>query len=352
MTSSRRPSAAARSPWTGSGSIRAHSRVEEGGRISIDRFGGADRLARELPWLTRQLARLRFGSIGPSNHFIEIQRVEEVLDPDAERLGLAEGQTTIQYHGGGGVLAGLIGRLYAHRLKVPRAMRPVMAIQKPLHHLASARSPREIALRRALYFRPHPTIERASKEGDRFMLANAAAMNYGFAFRLAAYSSILGIAGETFGHGDGRLVVDSPHNSIYEEEVGGESAVVHRHNSCRAFPAWRMPAGTTFAETGQALLLPGTHRTSSYVCVAGSSAGESLYSACHGAGSIIEDFEARGISGADPLNRTTLRLSYDGEVPQEVPQLDDRGIDEALRILTESGVCRPVARLRPLGVLH
>jgi hypothetical protein len=67
---------------------------------------------------------------------------------------------------------------------------------------------------------------------------------------------------------------------------------------------------------------------------------------------MIQDFVSRGISGSDPLSRTTLRLTYDGEVPEEVPQLDDRGIDEALRILTDGGVCRPVARLRPLGVLH
>ena len=330
----------------------ALERIEEGGRIAIDPYGGRERLRAEVPWLVRQLARLRFGSIGPSNHFIEVQRVDEILDPAAERLGLAEGQTTIQYHGGGGVLAGLLGRLYAERLKVPRVMRPILAVEKPLHHLARARSRAQLALRRALYFSPRAAIERASEEGDRFMLANAAAMNYGFAFRLATYATVLQLAAEAFGARGGRLVVDSPHNSIYDEEIDGSSAVVHRHNACRAYPAERMPAGSTFAVTGQALLLPGTYRTASYLCVATPGAQQSTFSACHGAGAIISDFERQGISGADPRDRRTLRFGYVSDAPVDVPQLDDRGIDEALRILTAAGICRPVARLRPMGVLR
>ena len=47
------------------------------------------------------------------------------------------------------------------------------------------------------------------------MLANAAAMNYGFAFRLATYAGLRRIARDVFGGSGGRLVVDSPHNSIY-----------------------------------------------------------------------------------------------------------------------------------------
>ena len=89
------------------------------------------------------------------------------------------------------------------------------------------------------------------------MLANAAAMNYGFAFRVSTYASLRRLAAECFGGATGRLVVDSPHNSIYEEPVDGEPAVVHRHNSCRAYPAERMVPGSTFAQTGQAVLLPG-----------------------------------------------------------------------------------------------
>ena len=147
--------------------------------------------------------------------------------------------------------------------------RPEAAV--PPGHRAVAAQFRE---RLALYFRAGcPPVSRATDEGQRLLLANAAAMNYGFAFRTATYAGPAAHRPRRLRCRRGRLVVDSPHNSIYEEEVDGASAVVHRHNSCRAFPAHLMPPGTTFARTGQAVLLPGTNRTSSYLCVAGPVAG-------------------------------------------------------------------------------
>ena len=53
-------------------------RIEEGGRLDLEAYGGIDRARRQLPWLLMQLSRFRFGNIGPSNHFIELQRVEEI----------------------------------------------------------------------------------------------------------------------------------------------------------------------------------------------------------------------------------------------------------------------------------
>jgi tRNA-splicing ligase RtcB (3'-phosphate/5'-hydroxy nucleic acid ligase) len=46
------------------------------------------------------------------------------------------------------------------------------------------------------------------------LLANAAAMNYGFAFRTATYGTLSTLARQVFGARDVRLVVDSSHNSI------------------------------------------------------------------------------------------------------------------------------------------
>lgn len=332
---------------------RELERIEEDGCLDMDRYGGADRVGRELPWMTQQLARMRFGTIGPSNHFIELQQVEEVFDaPVAARLGLHLGQLTLQYHGGGGVLAGQVGRLFGRRQKIARKVRWQMAVQKPVHHFGSARSLDELRLRKALYFASGVPIPRNGPEGERFMLANAAAMNYGFAFRAATYANLMSLANQAFGPTGGRLIVDSPHNSIYEEDVDGASAIVHRHNSCRAYPASKMRPNTVFGDVGQATLLPGTSRTSSYVCVADEGASESLYSACHGAGSIIKDFSESGKSQLDPMGRTTVQFRYSDEAPSEVPQLDDRGVDEALAILTNNGLSRPVARLRPMAVLR
>lgn len=330
------------------------SGIEEAGRMDVARYGGAERIRRELPWLVKQLSRIRFGTIGPSNHFVELQEVEEVIDPEAAALlGVEAGQVTLQYHGGGGTLPGQLGVLFGARKRYTRPLRIQMAVQKPLYHLARARSVEQLRARSALYFsggaRP---VERQGTEGERLMLANIMAMNYGFAFRLAAYASLTSLLRETWGGVEGRLVVDSPHNSIYEEEIGGETAVVHRHNSARAYPASRMAHHPVFGRIGQPLLLPGTNRTSSYLCVAGEGAATSVYSASHGAGSAIKQFVENGLSGPDPKGRKTLRFDYSRDEPTDVEQLDDRGVDETLRILRRHDILRPVARLRPFAVLN
>lgn len=328
-------------------------RVEEFGRLDLDRYDGTERLRRELPGLVLQLGRLRFGMVGPTNHFIELQEVEEVFDTDAAaRLGVAEGQVTLQYHAGGGVFPGAVGAMFGRRKHYPRQIRAAMSVVKPLYHGMSARSLSQLKRRYRLYFAGGcPPVSLDSDEGRRLMLANAAAMNYGFAFRLAVYAGLRQIAADVFGGPPGRLVVDSPHNSIYEEEVDGQPAVVHRHNACRAYPAELMPRGTTFAETGQAVLVPGTHQTSSYLCVAGGSV-DALYSACHGAGTVVTDFARRGISVPDPRQRATLRFRYNAAAPASAAHFDDKGVAEVLAVLVRGGLARPVARMRPFAVLH
>jgi RNA-splicing ligase RtcB len=211
---------------------------------------------------------------------------------------------------------------------------------------------RELRLRRSLYFtRPYPPVDREGAEGERLLLANAMAMNYGFAFRLSTYASLKALLDRAFGPTDSRLVVDSPHNSMYEEELDGESVIVHRHNAARAYPASRMRDHPIFAKTGQPILLPGTHRTSSYLCVAGDEADASLYSASHGAGANVKQFVERGLSGRDPSGRATLRFDYASAEPTSVPQLDDRGVDDVIDVLSDHRIVRPVARLRPFAVL-
>ncbi|MFI5282283.1 MAG: RtcB family protein [Candidatus Dormibacterales bacterium] len=328
-------------------------RIEEGGCMSVDAYGGVERVRREVSWMATHLSRIRFGTVGPSTHFVELQKVEEVFDAEvAAQFGVRLGQVTLQYHGGDGVLNIQMGARFGRRLAGSRALRTVMAVQKPLYQLASVRSPRQLRERMRLYFSGGcPPVPRHSEEGERLMLANAVAMNYGFAYRQATYSTLRRLARQWFGAGM-KLIVDSPHNTIYDEEIGGRPAIVHRHNSARAFPASKMAGHPVFARTGMPLLLPGTNRTSSYLCVAAEGADQSLYSASHGTGSIISDFQKRGLSSRDPEGHTTIRFGYKDTSTAMVPHLDDKGVNEGLRILVANHLVRPVARLRPFAVLN
>lgn len=326
-------------------------RVEEYGRLDTDKYGGAAAARRELPWICVQMARLRFGSIGPSTHFLELQQVEEILDPPAaEALGIRQGQVTLQFHNGGGVLTGQIGEMYARRKAASRLLRAEMAVAKPLAQLRGRRRA-ALAQRYSAYFKAGcPSIPIEGDEGRRVMLAQNLSMNYGFAYRLATFANLRRFAHEVFG-AQLDLVVDSPHNSIYEENVGGAPAFVHRHNAARAWTPELMQGHRAFAETGQPLLVPGTNRTSSFLCVPAPQAHRSLYTACHGTGSIIKAFVKDGRSGPDPYARHTLKYGYSDAAPEEILQYDDRGVDEALSILSGNGLVRPVARLRPFAVL-
>lgn len=328
-------------------------RIEEAGRLDVERFGGEPRVRRELSWMATHLSRIRFGTVGPSTHFVELQQVEEVFDSKAaEALGVKQGQITLQYHGGDGVLNIQMGARFGRRLAGSRALRAVMAVQKPMYQLASVRSRRQLQERLSLYFSGGcPPVPRGGEEAERLMLANAVSMNYGFAYRQAIYSTLRRHASSAFG-ASMRLIVDSPHNTIYEEEVDGQSAIVHRHNSARAFPASRMRGHRVFGQTGMPLLLPGTNRTSSYLCVAAEGAHQSLCSASHGTGSIISDFERRGLSSAHPAGHTTIRFGYREQASTTVPHLDDNGVNEGLRILVDNQLVKPVARLRPFAVLN
>ena len=165
--------------------------------VDLDPYGGVERLRRGAA-----LAGLRSwpGSGSAPSAEQPLRRAAARRGgarPRRRRAGSAcrEGQLTIQYHGGGGVLTGEIGRLFFRRKDYPRQMRAVMAVQKPWFHLPSARVLRRAAPAAGLYFTDGcPPVELASDEGQRLMLANAAAMNYGFAFRIATYAALRQLA--------------------------------------------------------------------------------------------------------------------------------------------------------------
>ena len=85
---------------------------------------------------------------------------------------------------------------------------------------------------------------------------------------------------------------------------------------------------------------------------AGPRAQDSLYSACHGAGTLVADFADRGLSRNHPGGHETLRFRYSDAAPARVTQLDDNGVNAALGVLVDNGIVRPVARMRPIAVLN
>jgi len=80
--------------------------------------------------------RLRFGTIGQSNHFVELQVVDEVFDPEAaEVLGVSPGQLRLQVTAAAGSdrSCGTAGRPGARRCPGRRAHDAVAAAPRTCH---------------------------------------------------------------------------------------------------------------------------------------------------------------------------------------------------------------------------
>jgi tRNA-splicing ligase RtcB (3'-phosphate/5'-hydroxy nucleic acid ligase) len=296
-----------------------------------------------------------FGQIGWSNHFIEFQVVDEILDPSiAQRFGLSRGQIMVMYHGGGGPYCGEIGRLFVPRKKHKISSwksRLYRLKQKIEFHLLPANDLEMVMKRLSLYFisRAQTFIPKDSEEFDRIFLYNNLAMNFGFAYRIAALNDIReGLKNLSTGT-EISLVYDLPHNLISRERVNGKEGIIHRHNSVMCYPKSKMGSHEIFKDTGQPVLLPGTNRTSSFLCVAEEGARDYLYSVDHGAGHTVDRFIRSSVSR--PIGRATQRYRYNSDKIEELHHYDDLGVNHVLDQLKNRNIVRPVVRLRPVAGL-
>ncbi len=299
----------------------------------------------------RPLARREFGLIGRGNHFLELQVVGEVLDETtAAAWGLSPGQVMVMYHADSGHLGAVAGRLFAHRRKnTPRGRLIEWRVKLP-YHLLNSGSPRD-RWRRLRYFLPRSwlPLRAESDEGHRCRWALGAATNYAFAGRLAVLETLRQAMEDVWGAAarQPRLIYDAPHNGIWRERIGGQALWVHRHNAVRVTPPSRLPADSPYRETGHPVLLPGTERTSSYLCASGEGAAATLHSAGHGAGHAVQ---ALGHEVSDSTSPTRV-YGYGDRHIELRPGLSDNGVDAVLRGLVAHDIARPVARLRPVAVL-
>mgnify|MGYP001115280528 CR=1 FL=1 len=330
----------------------AHAIADGGQAFSADEVEAhrADILA-SVPTGFHPLAQREFGLIGRGNHFLELQVVDEVLnEATAATWGLSAGQVIVMYHADSGHLGAAVGRLFAHRRKnTPRGRLLEWRIKLPYHFLNGG-LPRD-RWRRLRYFLPCSwlPIQAESAEGRRCRWALGAATNYAFAGRLAVLETLgqalRAVWGSAFQRP--RLIYDAPHNGIWRERIGERMFWIHRHNAVRVTPSSCLSADNPYRETGHPVLLPGTERTSSYLCASGEGATETLHSAGHGAGHAVQSL-GRVVSDSMPPTRI---YGYGDRRVELRPGLSDDGVEAVLQGLTAHDIVRPVARLRPVAVL-
>ncbi len=283
------------------------------------------------------------GTLGSGNHFLEVQVVEEIVDPKAaEAMGLKQDMVCVMIHSGS---RGLGYQVCDDALKHFRKVPAKYGIALPDRQLACA--PAE------------------SPEGRRYLGAMAAAANYAWCNRQLlmwqtreAFARQFGRSWEKLGM---NLIYDVAHNIAKFEQhtVDGETrrVLIHRKGATRAFPAGHPETPEQYQTIGQPVLIPGDMGRASWVLVGQPGAMEmSFGSCCHGAGRRLSRTAAVKASKGRRIDRELADLgvvararSWKGLAEEQPEAYKD--VNQVVDVVHEAGIAKKVARLRPIGVV-
>lgn len=280
----------------------------------------------------------QLGTIGAGNHFVEVQRVDEIFDQDAaSALGIFPDQVTILIHCGS---RGLGHQVATDFIKVMMTAMAKYKISLVDRELASA---------------PF-----SSPEGKAYFAAMKAAANFAWANRHFIMHEVREAWHDTFGEHFGvpELVYDVAHNIGKREAYDGVELLVHRKGATRAFPPGNPEIPEEYSRTcGQPVFIPGSMGTASYVLVGvPQTMKEAFGSSCHGAGRVMSRTHAkrvvRGSTLKEELERKgiSVRAGSMAGLAEEAP-LAYKDVEEVVNVVANAGIAKKVARLAPIGVV-
>jgi tRNA-splicing ligase RtcB len=283
------------------------------------------------------------GSLGAGNHFLEIDVVTEVYDPDvAQVFGLWSDQVVVQIHCG--------SRGFGHQVCTDYVKNLQSAVAR-----YGIRPPN-----RQLVWAPVD-----SPEGRAYYGAMACAVNYAFVNRqvlaMGVREAFEQVLGGKVKDCDLFQVYDVAHNiaKFEEHEVNGQrmELCVHRKGATRAFgPSYEgLPAD--YRDVGQPVLVPGSMGTASYVLVGTDKAMELTFgSTCHGAGRVMSRTRARKeVWGSDLKEELeeqgiVVRAGSMRGLAEEAP-VAYKDVSRVVGVVHGAGIAHKVARLQPLAVI-
>ncbi len=283
-----------------------------------------------------QRGRPQLGTLGAGNHFLEIQRTDEIYEPEtAEKFGIREeGQITVMVHCG--------SRGFGHQVadEYIRVMEGAMKkynISLPDRQLACA--------------------PLGTKEAEDYLQAMRCAVNYAFCNRQVITHWVRETFAQVFGEEQEMpLIYDVCHNIAKFEEYDGKELCVHRKGATRAFGPGRKEIPKAYRSTGQPVIIPGSMGTASYLMVGTKTAEEETFgSTCHGAGrtmsrhAAISKFRGENIQKTMEERGQYVKATAPISLAEEAAEAY-KDIDEVIKSVDISGIAKKVARVVPLGV--
>jgi len=304
-------------------------RIEEGGCL-------AGALPKQVSDHAKERQRDEMGTLGSGNHYLEVQAVDQLFDPDtAAAFGLHAGEVVISIHCGSRGLGHQIGTEFLKR----------MVVAAPHHHLHLP--DRELAC---------APID--SDLGHAYLGAMRAGVNCALANRQILTHLTRQAFRELFPEARLTLLYDVSHNTckVEEHEIDGRPRrlFVHRKGATRAFGPGHPDLPPDLRAMGQPVLIGGTMGTASHVLVGTATGMEVAFgSACHGAGRAMSRHQARKRwRGQEVVERLAARgvvirsPSFRG-VAEEAPGAY-KDVDAVVEATEAAGLARRVARLTPL----
>ena len=282
----------------------------------------------------------QIGTLGSGNHFLEVQYVERVFEPEiAQVLGLYENEVVVLIHSGS---RGLGHQVCTDSLREMGEGMRRYGINLPDRQLAC--------------------VPANSPEGEAYLAAMRASANFAWAnrqgithFTRQAFKRIFGEKEEL------RVIYDVCHNiaKLERHQVGGRErqVMVHRKGATRAFPGSRPEVPDDYKAIGQPVLIPGSMGTASYVLVGTEGAmRESFGTTCHGAGRVMSRTAAKKSPHAQNARQRLeeqgilVRAESRDGISEEIPEAY-KDVDAVIDVVHNAGLSKRVARLKPIGAI-
>ncbi len=286
----------------------------------------------------------QLGTLGSGNHFLEVQAVREIYEPEiAKAFGVEKrGQVVVLIHTGS---RGFGYQVCDDYLRTMGEAVKKYGIQLPDRQLACA-----------------PV---KSPEGQAYLSAMACAANYAWANRQCITHWIRETLSDIFGRGAEelglRLVYDVAHNiaKLEKHRVNGKeiAVCVHRKGATRAFPAGHPDIPEKYRQVGQPVLIPGDMGRCSYVAVGTEVAmKETFGSTCHGAGRMRSrsaakrELRARDVADELAAKGIAFKVAGKSSLVEEASEAY-KDVTEVVHIADGAGLSRKVFRADPIGVI-
>ncbi len=284
--------------------------------------------------------RKQLGTLGAGNHFLEIQVVDEIFNPEvAKTFGVTKkNQVMVMIHCGS---RGLGHQVCSDYLRNMEDTYPDIMEQLPEKDLIYAPAKSQLA--------------------QDYFAAMSAAANYAWANRHIIAHQVRKSFKEVFGTDNLKPIYDVAHNiaKLEEHEIDGEikKVWVHRKGATRAFGPGMKELPEEYKDIGQPVIIPGSMGTASYLLVGTIKAmKETFGSTAHGAGramsrhAAINQFKAEKVKADLEKEHIYVKSASWKGICEEAPQAY-KDVDEVVKVSHEAGIGKLVVKLKPLGVI-